>query len=152
MNLTDGTGRYRQGVCGVGSRCRICQRRGLCACLGARGESVDIDGMVERIADRCRHFQARRNTQDGARNLRPMPFLPESRDDKMCFTNFVGIPDRLAGLEMNGENTVRDSACRSAIVIADGSGKRLASYDCCQEQHVAYKDRKSSGKHGPPLL
>jgi hypothetical protein len=35
-----------------------------------------------------------------------MSFLLESRDDKGCFADFGGIPDRLASLEMNAENAV----------------------------------------------
>jgi hypothetical protein len=38
--------------------------------------------------------------------LRLVPFLTEGRDDKMRLAIFVGIPDSLAGFEMNIQDTV----------------------------------------------
>ena len=75
-----------------------------------RAEAMNVNRVVEQIADSGGDFSAFGNANHRTRNLRGMAFFGECANGEMGSTVLFGIPDRWAGFKMKSEHAVAKDA------------------------------------------
>src|SRR6266478_7166896 len=109
---------------------------------------MNVNRVVEQIADSGGDFSAFGNANHRARNLRGMAFFGECADGEMGSTVLFRIPDRWSGFKMKSEHAVAKDAGRSAVVIhrCSGSGPARDGSGRC-ESKCQSEEEKSCGEH-----